>query len=143
MSELWLTRDRQPNMHVNPDDMHVDLESPVNLASELTEADLNAQKAGIMGILAARLELLWRTCEPYMLSSLGDGTDIRMAKLGLDVIDRLIKIHEVLAPDRPTKDEAMDEARTDQRRQAVLAELESRGVGMEKAAELLGGDGSV
>src|SRR5262245_42005891 len=136
MSELFLTNFDDSNMHVKEKGVHVNSD----LVAELTEAALNEQKAGTRGIIAARLGLLWQQCEPFIRDSLGDGLDVRMAKLGLDVLDRMIKIHEVLEPDRPTVKADVDVAITLQRRQEVLDALSARSVGSDSSAELLGGD---
>lgn len=107
-------------MHVNPQVMHVKADE---LVKELTEADLNQQKAGMRGILASRLELIWQQCEPYLQAGLGGGEDIRMMEIGLKVIDRQAKLHEVYQADRPSKGDGVDEAVTLARRQAALADL--------------------
>lgn len=122
MSELWISHDSGLNMHVKGE---VDTFG-VDVPRELSESELNAQKAMVRGILVSRLEMIWEQVEPYIKVSLGDGTDVRMAKLGLDVIDRLIKLHEVLQPDRPAGSQGHDEVITAQRRQAILADLEAR-----------------
>lgn len=111
-----------PNMHVKG---VVDMVGE-ELPRELSESELNAQKAMIRGILVGRLEMIWAHVEPFIKVNLGEGTDVRMAKLGIDVIDRLIKLHEVLQPDRPTGTEGQDEVITKVRREKILADLEAR-----------------
>jgi len=137
MGELWISHDEDFNMHVNPQGMHVEVSSP-NVPAELTEADLNAQKAGIRAIVAARLELIWQQCEPFIRNSVGDGLDVRMAKLGLDVLDRVIKVHEVLGPDRATTDDGGDEVWSAKRRQEILDDLQARVSRAREADERLG-----
>lgn len=143
MSGLWISPESASHMHVNQASMHVKsgeegysreekqsalaaLLPQLSEVKELSEVSLNADKAGIRGLIATRLELLWRSCEPYIIDNLGDGLDVRMMQLGLQVLDRQIKIHEVLMPDRPAKQEGVEEAVAAQRRLDILADLEAR-----------------
>lgn len=143
MSGLWISPDSASHMHVKGEDMHVNsgreefspeekqsalaaLLPQLSEVKELSEASLNADKAGIRGLIATRLELLWRSCEPFIINNVGDGLDLRMMKLGLEVLDRQIKVHEVLQPDRPARQEGVEEAVAAQRRLDILADLEAR-----------------
>lgn len=143
MSGLWISPESASHMHVNQASMHVNPgeegysaeEKQAALAAllpqlaevkELSEVSLNAEKAGIRGLIATRLELLWRSCEPFIVNNMGDGLDLRMMQLGLQVLDRQMKIHEVLLPDRPAKQEGVEEAVAAQRRLDILADLEAR-----------------
>lgn len=115
----------QVNMHVNQGDMHVNPDE-VPMVRELTEQDLTNQKAAVRALLVTRLERIWQACEPHIDDSVGTGSDVRMAELGLKVLDRLAKLHEVTQPDRGTALVGDEAAITMVRREEILAGLAVR-----------------
>jgi len=126
MDELGLAGNGHDHMHVKSTVMHVDREIAAGMVRELTEAELNAQKAGVRALLVARLEQVWQVCEPYIVDGAGTGSDARMAELGLKVLDRLALLHEVLKPDRPSGPDGDVPTVTALRRDEVLKALVER-----------------
>lgn len=65
--------------------------------------DLEVQRAGNRAILANRLEMIWRACEPHVtgVDDKGDEifVDFRFVDLGARVLDRLAKVLQVHLPD--------------------------------------------
>ena len=53
----------------------------------------------VRGLLVARLEALWRSCEPYLNGEVGK-PDPRFVEAGIRVLDRLSRIYRLEAPAR-------------------------------------------
>ena len=71
--------------------------------ASLGTRDLENQRAGNRAILANRLEMIWRACEPHVRGVDGEGNEIfvdfRFVDLGARVLDRLGKVLQVHLPD--------------------------------------------
>jgi len=97
----------------------------------LSEEDLARIKPAARAILANRLERVWQSCEPHIDNGLGTGVDVRMAELGLRVLDRLAKLYEVTEPDRGGEVVPDRLVVTAARRAEVLAGLDRRAASLE------------
>src|SRR5262245_38016967 len=63
------------------------------------EEQLHDSAPLVRGLVVARLEALWRSCEPYLDGELGK-PDPRFVEAGIRVLDRLARIYRLEAPAR-------------------------------------------
>jgi hypothetical protein len=57
----------------------------------------------VRALVVARLELMWRTCEPHIAGSVGR-PDPRFIEAGIRVVDRLMRIYRLDAPGPAVED---------------------------------------
>lgn len=57
----------------------------------------------VRGLVVARLELMWRTCEPHITGSVGR-PDPRYLEAGLRIVDRLARLYRLDAPGHVAED---------------------------------------
>ena len=74
----------------------------------LRSEDLEAKRPEHRALILGRLEMLWRACEPHVAGVDANGEpmfpDYRYVDLGARILDRQIRILEVLKPDPPVDD---------------------------------------
>lgn len=74
----------------------------------LTDRDLAAKRPEHRALVLARLEMLWQACEPHVrgVDAAGDRffPDYRYVDLGMRIMDRLVRVLTVLAPDEVAPD---------------------------------------
>lgn len=69
----------------------------------ITEEDLNRDSAYMRGVLAKRLEMIWKTVQPHIdgtIEEQGGRVDPRFIEAGIRVLDRLAKLYRLDAPAR-------------------------------------------
>jgi hypothetical protein len=118
-------------MHVERGTLNPVSMDPVH--PEITDALITESAGRVRWQIMRRLELVWQTCEPHLVTSVeehGTPPDPRWAEIGLRALDRQAKLYRL---DRPLAavdpdDEPVSESAT---RAAILASLEA----LEQAAQ--------
>jgi hypothetical protein len=72
-------------------------------APVIREDDLNDAAAEVRGVVAQRLETVWRTCEPHLGPRQNDDgswskPDPRFLEAGIRVLDRMMRLYRLDAP---------------------------------------------
>jgi hypothetical protein len=72
-------------------------------APTIREEDLQDAAAQVRGVVAQRLELVWRTCEPHLEPiQFEDGSwskpDPRFLEAGIRVLDRMMRLYRLDSP---------------------------------------------
>ena len=113
-------------------DMHLCQGDPEGMELSVTpdmgigEEELARSTPMVRALVLQRLELMWRTCEPFIDASAGK-PDPRFIEAGIRVVDRLTKLYRLDAP-VPGLNEPDSVTRVDSRElvRAQVGELEAR-----------------
>ena len=116
-------------MHV---DMHVCLGDPGAMTELQTpelgigEEQLSGSAPMVRALVVQRLELMWRTCEPFITSELGK-PDPRFIEAGIRITDRLTKLYRLDSPAHAgSEDDSASRVPALDLVKVQLAELEAR-----------------
>lgn len=88
---LWLLCMFRPSVH--PEGMTL----PVTTSIGIGEEQISQDAAFVRGLVVQRLELMWRTCEPFITAEAGK-PDPRFIEAGIRVTDRLTKLYRLDSP---------------------------------------------
>jgi hypothetical protein len=109
----------------------------VKVMLKVASADLDARRPENRALVLSRLEMLWRACEPHVTGVDAQGKpmfpDYRYVDLGMRIMDRLVRVLEVLKPDPPEQETVIEgrdphAVKASRDLDAIEARLRDRGV---------------
>jgi len=92
------------------------------------EEQLAGSAPMVRALVVQRLEMMWRTCEPFITSELGK-PDPRFIEAGIRITDRLTKLYRLDNPVHGGQEEQTSRIPVQELVMAQVAELEARMTG--------------